>query len=93
MAKIKKNVAEGTDAQTANEEQTGKIGLVGALQGVTAGMDQGLDSEGGADSFVGQDASDLDWGESTDHRAVEKRSAVYAQDRFGPRGSAHLAGK
>ena len=90
MAKIKKNVAEGTDAQTANEEQTGNIGLVGALQGVTAGLDQGLDSQGGADSFVGRDATDLDWGESTDHTAVMKRSGKYAQDRFGPRGSFHV---
>lgn len=89
MAKIKKNVAEGTDAQTANEEQTGKIGLVGALAGVTAGLDQGLDAEGGADGFDSADSLDQSWGESTDHTAVQKRSGVYAQDRLGPRQSAH----
>lgn len=74
-----------TDAQTSNEEQRAP-GLVGALQG-DKGVGPGQDSEGGVDSFMGADALDQDWGESTDHTAVAERSGKYAQDRLGPRNS------
>ena len=75
-----KATTSGKDAQTANEEQ-GSIGLVGALEGVTAGPD-------GVDGFSPADSLDNAWGESSDHTAVETRSGVYAQDRLGPRNSA-----
>ena len=79
MSRVRKDVSEGRDAQTPNEENTA-VGLVGALEGVTAGPD-------GVDGFSPEDSLDQAWGESTNHRAVEERSAVYAQDRLGPRNS------